>query len=104
MHIVILAFGSRGDVQPYVALGCGLKAAGHGVTVAALDDYEALVTGAGLDFFPLGFRMADFQLDAFQSALESGRNTVRGVLDILRSVRPLMAAYDGSSGGSRAPG
>jgi sterol 3beta-glucosyltransferase len=29
MRIVIIAPGSRGDVQPYVALGAGLEAAGH---------------------------------------------------------------------------
>jgi len=90
MHIVIMAFGSRGDVQPYVALGHGLKAAGHGVTVAALDDYETLIREAGLDFFSLGFRMADMQLDTFQAALDSGRNTVQAVLDLLRSARPVM--------------
>ena len=29
MRIVIIASGSRGDVEPYVALGKGLQAAGH---------------------------------------------------------------------------
>ena len=28
MHITVLAHGSRGDVQPYVALGPGLEDAG----------------------------------------------------------------------------
>ncbi|MGB7417232.1 MAG: glycosyltransferase [Thermosynechococcaceae cyanobacterium] len=31
MHITILAIGSRGDVQPFVALGVGLKQAGYQV-------------------------------------------------------------------------
>jgi len=34
MNVAILTLGSRGDVQPYVALGRGLAAAGHEVTVA----------------------------------------------------------------------
>ena len=34
MHITILAIGSRGDVQPYAALGMGLQAAGHQVRIA----------------------------------------------------------------------
>ncbi|MBL8165489.1 MAG: glycosyltransferase, partial [Anaerolineae bacterium] len=29
MQITILAAGSRGDVQPYIALARGLNAAGH---------------------------------------------------------------------------
>ena len=35
MKITITTVGSRGDVQPYVALGRGLVAAGHEVTLAA---------------------------------------------------------------------
>ena len=31
MRIAIIALGSQGDVQPYIALGKGLKAAGHNV-------------------------------------------------------------------------
>ena len=29
MRITILTVGTRGDVQPYIALGLGLQAAGH---------------------------------------------------------------------------
>jgi sterol 3beta-glucosyltransferase len=53
MHCTILALGSRGDVQPLVALGVGLKAAGFGVRCAAPADFEDMVRGCGLDFFPL---------------------------------------------------
>jgi len=63
MRIVILALGTRGDVQPHVALGRGLQAAGYQVTIVALDDFEALVRAAGLDFFSAGFQMADLSLD-----------------------------------------
>ena len=34
MNITLLTIGSRGDVQPFVALGVGLKEAGHEVTLA----------------------------------------------------------------------
>ncbi len=50
MHITILTIGSRGDVQPYVALGVGLKAAGHRVCLATEQDYQSFVTGSGLEF------------------------------------------------------
>ena len=33
MQILILTVGTRGDVQPYVALGKGLLQAGHDVTI-----------------------------------------------------------------------
>ena len=50
MRTLILTFGTRGDVQPYVALGVGLRAAGHAVTIATTDEFESLVAGHGLTF------------------------------------------------------
>ena len=35
MRITIFALGTRGDVQPYIALGLGLQAAGHQVKLAS---------------------------------------------------------------------
>lgn len=54
MQIAIIAGGSRGDVQPYVALGKGLQDAGHTVRILSSDDFHDLVTDAGLDFFSTG--------------------------------------------------
>jgi sterol 3beta-glucosyltransferase len=53
MHITILAYGSRGDVQPYVALGVGLQQAGHTVRLAAPRMFESFVAEYGLEFAPL---------------------------------------------------
>ncbi len=53
MRIVILTTGSRGDVQPYVALAAGLQAAGHPVRVATHADFAPLARERGLDFFRL---------------------------------------------------
>nr|BFE83925.1 hypothetical protein GCM10020093_065260 [Planobispora longispora] len=53
MRIAILAFGSRGDTQPCVALGAGLVARGHRVTVVAAGRYGGLVGEAGLEHAPI---------------------------------------------------
>jgi UDP:flavonoid glycosyltransferase YjiC (YdhE family) len=53
VRISIIAAGSRGDVQPYLALGAGLSARGHTVRLAASPRYEPLAREAGLDFFSL---------------------------------------------------
>lgn len=50
MKILLLTIGSRGDVQPFVALGKGLKAAGHGVTVATCARFRTMVERHGLDY------------------------------------------------------
>ena len=54
MHIAVLTGGSRGDVQPYVALGVGLQRAGHQVRVPAPECFRSLITEAGLQFMPSG--------------------------------------------------
>ncbi len=53
MHIIIMALGTRGDVQPYVALGKGLKKAGHTVRLATHQNFEGLVRSHGLDFWSM---------------------------------------------------
>ena len=53
------AWGSRGDVQPFVALGLGLRAAGHEVTVAATLDFEAWIREAGLGYTDFGVSVAE---------------------------------------------
>ena len=72
-NISIVASGSRGDVQPYVALGKGLKAAGYGVRLLTSDDFEALVTEAGLGFASTGSStQARVQSEEWQQVMESG--------------------------------
>ncbi len=53
MRIGIAAVGSRGDVQPYVALGRGLRRAGHDVRLLVDRYFGDLVRGAGLELAPV---------------------------------------------------
>ena len=53
MRITIIAMGSRGDIQPYIALGTGLKAAGHFVRLMSHENFERLVSSYGLEFWPV---------------------------------------------------
>ncbi len=50
MKIGIVALGSRGDVQPYVALGRGLQRAGYDVCIITHAVFEKFVQDAGLQF------------------------------------------------------
>jgi sterol 3beta-glucosyltransferase len=71
MIVTIIASGSRGDVQPYVALGKGLKEAGHTVRVLATRDFQNLVTGYGLEFVDMGGSM-ETVVQSMQALLEQG--------------------------------
>jgi sterol 3beta-glucosyltransferase len=54
MRIVIIAPGSRGDVQPYIALGKGLQNAGHYIRLVSHSNFESLVVSYGLEFWSFG--------------------------------------------------
>ena len=53
MRIAIIAPGSRGDVQPYVALGKGLKAVGHTVLLLSHENFAGLAKAHDLEFCPM---------------------------------------------------
>lgn len=54
MNIVIPTIGTRGDVQPYIALSLGLQKAGHSVTLASHPCMRTLVKSYGVNFAPIG--------------------------------------------------
>ena len=54
MKIVIVTIGTRGDVQPYIALSLGLLQAGHTVTLATHPCLRGLVESYGVEFAPIG--------------------------------------------------
>ncbi|KNB09221.1 hypothetical protein FOXG_09845 [Fusarium oxysporum f. sp. lycopersici 4287] len=54
LNIVIQVVGSRGDVQPFVALGTELKRHGHRVRLATHNTFESFVHDSGLEFYPIG--------------------------------------------------
>ncbi|KAI5295299.1 Sterol 3-beta-glucosyltransferase [Ascosphaera acerosa] len=53
MRITCLTIGSRGDVQPYLALAKGLMAEGHVVKVATHAEFEPWIRKHGVDFAPI---------------------------------------------------
>jgi UDP:flavonoid glycosyltransferase YjiC (YdhE family) len=48
MKFVLASYGTRGDVEPYVALGCELLRRGHDVRMAVSPDQVGLAESAGL--------------------------------------------------------
>lgn len=59
LNIVIQIVGSRGDVQPFLALGTELQRNGHRVRIATHNVFEKFVAKAGLEFYPIGGDPAD---------------------------------------------
>lgn len=86
MRITITAAGTRGDVQPCVALGLGLKRAGHEVTLASWEPYRRMAEGRGLTFHPVAGPPPEVLMAAL---VEAGRNP----LTYARRFRPLLRPH-----------
>jgi len=73
MRIAIIALGTRGDVQPYIALGKGLQAAGHTVRLLTHDNFAGLVQAHGLEFWSVkGDVQAVAESPEMRALLEKG--------------------------------
>lgn len=58
MRILIVTWGSDGDVRPYVSLGLGLKKAGHEVQLATQIEYQEFVTNYGIECITINWDIA----------------------------------------------
>jgi UDP:flavonoid glycosyltransferase YjiC (YdhE family) len=67
MKIVLATFGSRGDVQPMVALSLALNSAGHDVLLAAPPEKAVWAEKLGCRFHPLGGDVTAF-IDGMEDA------------------------------------
>ena len=81
MNITMLTYGTRGDVQPFVALGLGLKKAGHKVRLAAPETFKNFVEGFGLEFFPLPGVPAELSRRLVDEARMNPVRTIRAISD-----------------------
>ncbi len=83
MLIAIIALGTRGDVQPYIAFGQGLMKAGHTVRLVTMQDFEVLVKAHGLEFWSLRGNMQEFlEDDEVRELLEKGN-----ILKVIRLIK-----------------
>ncbi|WP_018654038.1 glycosyltransferase [Actinomadura flavalba] len=88
--VVILAAGSRGDIQPCVALGKALRERGDTVRLVASARYAGLAEAAGLELAPLTADPTEIlNSDAGQELLAGGRNPVTFLGGFRRILGPL---------------
>jgi sterol 3beta-glucosyltransferase len=73
MKITLLTYGSRGDVQPFLALAVGLQKAGHTVMLAAPHRFADFVGTYGIPFAPL----AGDPEEISRIINDAGENTLR---------------------------
>ena len=86
-RITVLAAGSRGDVQPYLALAVGLMKEGYEVKFAANINFAGLAQSHGLKFFPIQVDSYAFvKTQSGRSWLESD-STVKLIFNTARAIK-----------------
>jgi sterol 3beta-glucosyltransferase len=53
MRVLLLTLGSRGDIEPFIALGVALRSAGHEATLCASRHFAAVIEGHGVSYAPM---------------------------------------------------
>lgn len=86
MKILISSFGTRGDVQPYLALAVGLQRVGHRVTLATSYNYTEWIQAYGVNAHPARFSVQEFTQKPETQAILWSRNPIR----IVRLIREMM--------------
>ncbi|CAN6921991.1 unnamed protein product [Brassica oleracea var. botrytis] len=106
MQIVMLIVGTRGDVQPFVAIAKRLQEYGHRVRLATHANFKEFVLTAGLEFYPLGGDpkvLAEYMVKN-KGFLPSGPSEIqiqrKQMKDIINSLLPACKEPDPDSGNS----
>ena len=89
LRIVLATVGSRGDVQPMLALALELQARGHHPVLAAPPDFAAWAQSLGIAFAPLGFDIQQF-LSGHPTMLSGHpRRMLSGFAEFMRGQLPM---------------
>ena len=89
MKIAITTVGTRGDLQPYIALGLGLKEAGHEVLIVSSKNEETFVKSYGLDFFSLSVDIQKLMDGEEVQEMSKGNNPLKFILSHLKGSKKL---------------
>lgn len=96
MNVLILTYGTRGDVQPYIAMGKGLRRVGHCVTLATSERFKSAVEAADLRYeFMNDGMLALLETPKGQDMLENTTNildVVKHTLSLIKQVGPIQRA------------
>ncbi|WP_419910962.1 glycosyltransferase [Hoeflea sp.] len=93
MNILIVTIGSRGDVQPYVALAKGLLEAGHAVTLATCERFRDFIESHGITYgYISDDLMKIIDSDEGKALMEDTTNifrTISAMIRMRKQVAPL---------------
>lgn len=77
MRALLSTIGSRGDVQPLVALAMALRALGHDAHLCVPPDFREWIDGLGLAVTPIGAAVKTAATRPAQQARRRRRSSAR---------------------------
>ena len=83
MKVLITTFGTRGDLQPFIALARGLRAAGHDVAICTSTGYQSFVEEHNVSYL-----FMDNELLRLSEAALGESNGLGGNISIIRQMVP----------------
>src|SRR4030042_4451703 len=89
MKIAITTLGTRGDLQPFIALGLGLKDAGYDVLLISAKNEEEFVKCYGLNFFALNVDIQKIMESPEVQKMAKGDNPVKFIMSHLNGSKKL---------------
>ncbi len=92
MKISVFAAGSRGDIQPCLSLGRGLKAAGYDISMAVPENFSEMVCKHGVNVRPLRGDVQRVMSSSFgRRFLENGgSNPLRSIMAMRKLIGPVV--------------
>ncbi|MCA9915492.1 MAG: glycosyltransferase family 1 protein, partial [Anaerolineae bacterium] len=88
-----IAVGSRGDVQPCVALAVGLVNAGYAVRIVTMESFEEMVREHGLEYLPIEGDAQMLTTDLLQSSSEKSGNLLAMYRGMMRTFGAITDSY-----------
>lgn len=96
MRVFLTTVGSRGDVEPYLALAVGLQAAGHHAVLSSADRFAPVAEAHGVPYAPTSNALLDLmEVPIAREAMETMTNAfeaARQFRRLLKLVGPVHAS------------
>jgi len=97
MKITILSVGTRGDVQPYIALGLGLRAVGHDVQIATPSNFEEFVRSSGLGYTRLEANFRELMETSLMQEMMTSHNPLKSYRETRKLIHYILECFAADS-------
>ena len=93
MKIILMSVGTRGDMEPFLAIGEILKEKGHHVICAFPEQFRNLALESNFEFASLGSKLIELlESDIGKAAMGSGGPAIKKILAIVNLARTQTAS------------